>query len=194
MNFTTLKNSQASPAEFVSTWARCYNLGKYKESDYDGALNLKGELSANNIQLLFEWKNNSKLSAKKQKIVNNAKAKISTLNAFRQLPNIADRDFDSFWDFTYDLIDSGIVYRVFLAHISRPHDFPIVDQHVLRAWNFLLTNRIEEPEQTKQAYLGYRQFVLDLQKQSGKSLREVDIALMAFGQFLNSQFNSMLKS
>ena len=66
----------------------------------------------------------------------------------------------------------GIVYRIFLAHISRPDDFPMVDQHVLRAWNFLVKNKVEEPEQTPDNYLKYREFVKALSVQSGKSFRE----------------------
>ena len=193
MDFPILKSITCSPTEFVSAWVSCYGSGTYSEADYNKGLNLAGQLSPENIQLLFEWKNNGPLSKKKQAVVNGIKGKISIVNDFRQLHKVAEKDFDKFWDFSYDLIANGIVYRVFLAHISRPSDYPMVDQHVLRAWSFLVSKKIEEPEQNKETYLNYRQFVTDMQKQSGKSLREIDKALMALGQFLNSQFNSVIK-
>jgi hypothetical protein len=134
------------------------------------------------------------LASKKQKIAQAVKAKLSTLNKFRQEPNVTNAEFGSFWEFTCTIIGSGIVYRAFLAHISRPDDFPMVDQHVLRAWNFLEKNKVEEPEQTLANYLKYREFVKKMSKQSGKTFREIDKALMPFGQFLSSQFYGLVES
>jgi hypothetical protein len=181
-------------ADFLACWGKCYDEGKYSDEKYKQALNLNGLLEKDGIQYLFEWKNGGNLSAKKQHIVDSAKTKISILNEFRKKSRVTELDFDEVWDFASSIIDSGIVYKVYLAHISRPADFPLVDQHVLRAWNYLKTKRIEEIDQNKQVYLEYRKFVLGIQKQSGKSLREIDQAMMAFGQFLNSQFNAVLKA
>jgi hypothetical protein len=192
MVFFRLKSEPTKIADFVSTWGKCYD-----DSDkdcYEKNLNRHGLMTADNIQLLFEWKNNMRLAPKKQKIADAVKAKLQTLNDFRRVPNVTEAEFDSFWKFTCSIIDSGIVYRIFLAHISRPDDFPMVDQHVLRAWNFLIKSKVKEPEQTPDNYLKYREFVKEMSRQSGKTFREIDKALMPFGQFLSSQFYGLVES
>ena len=194
MAFFRLKSEPTKIADFVSAWGKCYEEGKYSDKDYEKNLNRKGQITADNIQSLFEWKNNMTLAPKKQKIAKAVKAKLPTLNKFRQAQNVTKAEFDSFWEFTCSIIGSGIVYRAFLVHISRPDDFPMVDQHVLRAWNFLENNKVEDPEQTLAKYLKYREFVKEMSKQSGKTFREIDKALMPFGQFLSSQFYGLVKS
>jgi len=194
MAFFRLKSEPTKIADFVSTWGKCYEEGKYSDKNYEKNLNRQGLMTADNIQLLFKWKNNMPLAPKKQKITDAVNAKLQTLNNFRLLPNVTEAEFDSFWKFTCSIIGSGIVYRIFLAHISRPDDFPMVDQHVLRAWNFLIKNKVEEPEQTIVNYLKYREFVKKMSMQSGKTFREIDKALMPFGQFIASDFYCSVKS
>ena len=70
----------------------------------------------------------------------------------------------------------------------------MVDQHVFRAWNFLIKNKVEEPEQTPDNYLKYREFVKALSVKSGKTFREIDKALMTFGQFITSDFYCSVKN
>jgi hypothetical protein len=193
MPYFRLKFEQSTVGDFISSWSKLYDEGEYSETDYQANLNRNGLLKPDNIQYLFLWKNGMKLSAGKQRTPDKAVAKIATLNSFRQLPSVNESDFLKFWQFACSIVGSGLVFRIFLAHIARPDDFPIVDRYVLRAWNFLINNTIEEPEETVVNYLYYREFVLDLKRQSGKSFREIDKALMAFGQFLSTQYFKSLQ-
>jgi len=196
MNFIKLSLEPTTATEFISDWSEFYREGneEYSEDRYEKHLNRNGCLTPENVQSLFRWKNNNTLSAKKQILVDKIKAEIPKLNDFRNLPKVTETDFDKFWSFTFSIIHSGIVYRVYLVHISRPDEYPLVDQHVLRAWNFLTTRLVENPEQTLETYLKYKAFIMKLSKQTNKSWREIDKALMPFGQFLNSQFGKSVKS
>jgi len=188
MNFFKLSFQTCSATDFVSSWSKCYDEGKYSDQDYERNLNKQGLLTPENVQFLLEWKNAKHLPGKKQSIADTVKSKIAKINEFRQLPKVSDEEFDKFWFFISTIVKSGIVWKVFLLHISRPGDYPIVDQHVLRAWSFLTKKTVEEPEKTLENYKKYRLHFLELARQSGKDLRDIDKALMAFGQFLKSQF------
>ena len=183
MNFQT-----CSAADFISFWNKCYNEGKYSDEDYEKNLNIKGLLAPHNIQYLLEWKNAKPLPRKKQPITDRIKNKITEVNEFRQLSEVSEDKFEEFWAFLSTIIKSGIVWKVFLLHVSRPSDYPMVDQHVLRAWSFLTKNKIEDPEKTLENYRKYRIFFFELANQCRTDLRSIDRALMAFGQFLRSQF------
>jgi hypothetical protein len=188
MNFFKLNLEPVSANEFVSNWSKFYNEGKYPDKKYEENLNRNGPLEPHNIQFLLEWKNGKPLPKPKQKIADKVKGEIFVLNEFRRIPKITNEDFEEFWSFVSSIISYGIVWKVFLFHISRPDDYPIVDQHVLRAWKFLTEKQIIEPDQTLENYDKYRDFFFGLAHQSQKDFRSVDQALMTLGQFLNSQF------
>ena len=188
MNFFKLNFQTCSITDFISFWNKCYNEGRYSDKDYEKNLNREGLLTPENVQYLLEWKNANRLPRKKQAIADGIKSKITKVNEFRQMSEVSDDEFEKFWSFISTIVKSGIVWKVFLLHISRPSDYPIVDQNVLRAWRFLVENNVEETKKTLANYRKYRVFFFELATQSGKDLREVDRALMAFGQFLKSQF------
>jgi hypothetical protein len=194
IDFFKLNIEPASASEFVSNWSKFYNEGKYSDKEYEKSLNRKGLLRPQDIQFLLEWKNGKPLSKPKQAIANNVKRQISKMNEFRGLPKVTNRDFSELWSFVSSIINYGIVWKVFLVHISRPDEYPIVDQHVLRAWKFLTENRIIEPDQTLENYSKYKDFFFSLAQQSQEGLRSVDQALMTFGQFLNSQFSAVARA
>lgn len=188
MEFFKLNWQSCSVTEFISFWKECYDEGKYSDEDYEKHLNKQGFLAPQNIQFLLEWKNANPLSKPKQAVADRIKARVAKINEFRKLAEVTDEEFNRFWFFSSTVIESGIVWKAFMLHISRPNDYPIVDQHVLRAWNFLTRERVEEPKKNLENYGKYRVFFFELARQSGKDFRSIDRALMAFGQFLRSQF------
>lgn len=188
MKFIKLSVNPCSLKEFISYWTRCYNEGKYPNTVYEENLNKKGMLQENNIIPLLEWKNGNPLSEYKKQIASTTIKNLKKFNQFRVLAAVTDEDFNQFWSFISTVVKSGLVWRVFLLHIARPTDYPIVDQHVLRAYYFLTHGKVTKPEETLETYLLYKEFFFNIAKESGKEFRELDKALMAFGQFLKSQF------
>ena len=114
--------------------------------------------------------------------------KLREFNRFRFLKKVNTEEFNKFWKVICGIVKTGLIWRVYLLHIARPDDYPIVDQHVLRAYHFLTFGEISELEQTLETYFSYREFFFKIARESGKEPRLVDKALMAFGQYLKSQF------
>ena len=84
-----------------------------------------------------------------------------------------------------------------MFHIIWPNEFTILDQHVIRSFLFLQKGHLEkktgyliEGDNIKLhndcLYNKYNDFVHAINKEHGVSLRDIDKALMAFGQFLNN--------
>jgi len=188
MNLFKFDIAGCSEVEFVSFWARFYEEGKYPDSIYKANLNQGRPLQQANIKPLLEWKNGRPLSKKKQKIAIKIIKNLPRFNEFRFLTKVPAMGFEQFWRLLSNIVKTGLVWRVFLLHITRPEDYPIADQHVFRAYHYLISGKIAEPEQTLQRYESYRTFFRNLVDRSGKEHRQVDKALMCFGQFLGSQF------
>ncbi|MHA1360239.1 MAG: hypothetical protein ACTSRC_19125 [Candidatus Helarchaeota archaeon] len=190
MKFIKLSVNPCSLKEFISSWAQLYNERKYSENIYEEKLIREGILQENNIRALLEWKNGRPLSGKKKPIESKAIQNLEKFNQFRALATVTKDDFNQFWSLLSKVVKTKtkIVIKVFLLHIARPIDYPMVDQHVLRAYYFLTHGEVTEPEETLETYLLYKEFFFNIARDSGKGFRDVDKALMAFGQFLKSQF------
>ena len=188
MRFIKFNYESCTDKDFISFWSQFYDEGKYPDSIYEQNLNRDGALQEENVEPLLEWKNARPLSSAKKQIVLKINKNLVKFNDFRQLSKVSDRDFQMFWNLVSGIIRTGFVWKIFLFHIARPDDYPIVDQHVLRSWNFLRKGKVDEPEMNLQNYWDYRDFFLHLVEESTKTLRDTDRALMAFGQFLKSQF------
>lgn len=182
---------QCSSPEFVSFWERFYQAGKYSDSVYEINLNRGKDLREGNIKPLLEWKNGRPLSNRKQQIVRRTVEHLSDLNDFRRPAQVTSTQQQRFWEVVSKIVMSGVVWRVFLAHVARPDDYPILDQHVLRSFHYLEHGKLlRSIKPSLEDYLLYVEFFRNLCQRNNTSQRQVDKALMAFGQFLNSQFFS----
>jgi hypothetical protein len=79
-----------------------------------------------------------------------------------------------------------LTMAIYLLHIARPQDIPILDRHVLRASYYISYGKIGEPRKTPENYHVYRPFFLEFCARCHSSARQVDRASMAFGQFLEA--------
>ena len=92
------------------------------------------------------------------------------------------------------LFERGIVFRAFLLHIAKPHICPIADQHVFRAYALQTKKPPDWKSDDWEAYDGYKAYfhkIADAMKierttYNVKALKEIDNALMVFGQFLKA--------
>lgn len=187
-----LEKKSCKLKEFIEFWSRLYDKGKYPDSIYEANLNKNGKLQKDNIIPLLEWKNGQPLSKAKKKIAQKIIDNLQKFNNFRALKSVSQEDFEQFWEIVSSIVKTGLVWKVYLLHIARPNNYPIVDQHVLRAHHYLTTGKIAEPSQTIQAYFSYKNFFFKIAKESCKEPREVDKALMTLGQYLASQFKPIL--
>lgn len=190
MNLPIINCQQSTLHQFIEFWSGFYSYDK--EYIYDDCIS-KQTLSKDDIQALFIWKNGMKLSGAKHKsLEEKIISRLDAINFLKSQSSINPADLNiKFQDVTF-------VWRAYLMHIIRPNEIPIYDQNVHRAYNYMhgidylstseyLNDRIKE----RFYFEEYSPFIRSI---NGLTLRKIDRALFAFGQFLKNQtYSNMLK-
>lgn len=177
-------NQCESLDEFVRFWRKLYSYGN--EQLYIRNIHNK-EFDEGNLRELYHWKNGMTLSGSggKEKSLNEKIIKrINHINSFKKDESIDLESFNSIFG------DVSAVWRIFLLHIIKPDTYPIYDQHVHRAYNYLhgedwksINNNLSNKVKLDFYYNHYLPFVFSMKE---LKIKEVDEALFAFGQFLNN--------
>jgi hypothetical protein len=148
---------------------------------------LDSPLTPTRIHTLFKWKNSGKLAAKKLNSVERNYA--SRSEELRNVPaTTTAKEF-------LDKFGNGPIWRIFLLHCWQPHRFPIYDQHVHRAMEFIETGMAREIANSESGVIkDYTDRYLPFWRRFSKTPdREVDKALWVFGKVLK-QFPSGIRS
>jgi len=97
-------------------------------------------LTKENIKPLFLWKNGMELSKDKIEIVENVKERVKELNDFRKIIEPTWKHFDDFYqNIALNCVKTKApVFSLFIVHIAHPINYPIIDQNVIRAYNYLI--------------------------------------------------------
>ncbi len=173
---------------FIKFWQKLYF---YPLSDlYNNTINKK-EFEIEDIQQLFIWKNGMKLSKIKQSsLEKNIIAKIIIINSYKN-----DKNFN-LNNFNFNFKNLSAVWKIFLLHIIKPESYPIYDQHIHRAYNFIhkipykeISNTISNIDKENFYFSTYLPFIQNL-KVFG--LKNIDEAFFSFGQFINFKNNENL--
>lgn len=183
--------------DFILFWRDYYNEGKYSDKDYLFHLRKGGLLEAEDLLYLLQWKNAGPLSQKKMGIYNAAKENLDRLNGFRKKQSIDSDEVVELFSVVSDIIRTGLIWRVFLMHVTRPDDFPMFDQHVYRAFTFLQEGQITDrsfSEKDINLYLDYFSFVRKVEEETSLDLRTIDKAFFAFGKFIKEYKRQITKS
>jgi hypothetical protein len=165
----------AEAKTFIEFWAARYT--GYDDDFYEA--NVGQELTEARILAWFKWKNGMKtLSRLKEKSV------MTNFVARRhELHRLKDRDAAVLLS---HFSEGGVIWRIFWLHCRQPKRFPIYDQHVHRAMQFIATGRREEipgrDEDKIRAYI--EQYMPFHERFDGLPHRAVDKALWAFGKFI----------
>lgn len=182
--------SRCSAREFVEFWEQFYQ-SKIPDEVYEANLNIGGELTKENVSLLWRWKNERYGSP----LIEPTQAILEDINGFRRLEHIDEPSERKLWP-KVATVSPRIVWQVFLFHMARPWDYPIFDQHVMRSFLALTTGFLcRNPREAKMichsyerfysAYGGYKGFFFDLMTEAGSpEPKRVDRALWAFGRHL----------
>lgn len=194
----------AKAEEFVGFWANYYSSKtKIHESNevisYIKELNLRNELTRENVARLLRWKDPRMLTGKTHKslvMVNRVLDKLEDINRFRfRKDKIGE---EKFLENVKAIFPTGFIFPVFLFHIARPYEYPIADRNVFMSFSILTNNEI--PEDWK-GYKNYKDFFFKVAKSAGyiktpptgnesniceivAALKKVDNALFVFGKFL----------
>ncbi len=190
-SFVTLKrNDLADLNTFIDNWSKSFmylNMTSYTDLIY------KQELSIENIEELFTWKNGMRLSGKKD---TSLKEKILSKH---KIINQLKYDWDeNFFDTTFS--DLSAIWKIFLMHIIQPYEYPIFDQHVFRAFMYI-TKQVKDSslpysnsEKIKIYHKDYKPFYLNCKDimDSNFTSKQLDSSLWTFGKFLSDYPNLIL--
>jgi hypothetical protein len=120
--------------EFVEFWKRFYDSVRYPEGTYRNNLNTPQDLVETNLISLLEWKfaflNDDKLKETVDKWAPLFTKNLAWINELRRL-----REFDeALFERSVGMAEketNSVAMAVFMLHIARPNEIPIVDQHVV---------------------------------------------------------------
>lgn len=184
MSMLIYKPTKATSKEFVEFWMRLYEYPN--EHLYND--NIGQQLTKQSILALFEWKNGSRLSNRKDVSV-----RANFINRRRELEQLGPNKTTE--KLLAHFPNGGVIFRIFWLHCWQPTRFPIYDQHVYRAMKFIQTGRVEKiPKDNAPKIASYINeympfFATINARQARYTDRDVDKALWAFGKFLKKESN-----
>lgn len=174
-----------SITDFINHWKPLYSY--FDDNRYYQNINVV-QFNDTNLVDLFHWKNGMTLkgSGGKEKSLNDKILKrVLLINEYKKQSKIELEKFNE------DFSDVSPVWRIFLLHIIKPNKYPIYDQHIHRTYNFIhglewksIKNTISDKSKLDFYFKSYLPFV---EKLEINSLKEMDEAFFAFGQFLNTR-------
>ena len=192
--------------EFVESWGQYYVdappyiLGTNDPIVYIDELNIGNQLIQQNIIRLLRWKDprmlthikrDGEINPRVQRVIE----KIQDLNDFRD-DQLSEEDFIHI---TGDIFQHGHVWRIFLFHIYKPSEYPIIDRYVRQAFCCHTMHNFNGHWSLEYAWDMYQQYTeyfnqiyemtqfdhgMDNNVEHVINLKQIDNALMAFGQFL----------
>jgi hypothetical protein len=176
-------NSVKTLKEFILFWSSLYYYPL--EAKYNNRIHNQ-QYSEDDINELFWWKNGMKLSSRKQKSVDDKI--ISKLLLINDLKN---QDRIEIIEFKNQFSDLSAVWKIFLLHIIKPFVYPIYDQNVHRAYNFIhgldynsiSSDSISNKRKEEFYFNTYFNFIDNL---NGIELKKMDEAFFTFGKFIKT--------
>jgi hypothetical protein len=189
MKLPILQKSTTDINEFIKFWSKLYQYPL--EPLYNDRIHKK-EYSPDDLLKLFIWKNGMNLSANKQKSFEiNILPHILIINKFKENNELDLKDF------LIKFNSLTAVWKIFLLHIIRPDRFPIYDQNINRAYNYIhglefiniSATSISNREKEQFYFETYLKFVNTI---NNCDLKTLDEAFFSFGQFINTKTYSQL--
>jgi len=171
-----------------------------EQEKYFNNINLNEELTDENIKELLQWKQQHfvkeywKTLVKIKEDINNFR--------HRELSNRFGPEFFEFYNKIAPISTEGPIIIFFIIHIAKPLDYPIIDQHAIRAYIFLKEGVIRSISALKKEDLAKNDFEFfkcyvdffmrliaecRLPMNDINSHRNVDRALWSCGRYLKAK-------
>ncbi|MEJ8802826.1 hypothetical protein [Pontibacter sp. H249] len=183
------KTQETDLQRFIDFWSRLYRYPL--ERLYNNTIT-KSQFDPDDIQSLFKWKNGMDLSSRKQQSLD-TKIK-SQLKVINQMKLQAVLDVECF---LAEFSGLTAVWKIFLLHIIKPLRYPIYDQHINRAYNFVHDLEYRHISasgmtcRTKEDFY-FNTYLPFIRNQGSINLKKLDEAFFALGRFLATSNNALL--
>lgn len=186
MHYSVLTYNSASLREFVSFWSNFYI---YPMEDLYAKRIDKKQFVEEDLIKLFEWKNGTRLSKKKEKALQVIISKIGVINSLK-----SDFSLSRFLE-EFKFV-KGAIWKIYLLHVICPNGYPIFDQFVYKAYCFLVKDqKMDIPSNNKQKEdIYFSEYVSFFNELSGQNLsrKNLDEALWTFGKFLKTPYGKKI--
>lgn len=166
--------------DFINQWKELY---AYDNTELYSLI-MNDELSKQDLLDLYVWKNGMKLSTAKLKSFNTKLLpKLDLINKLRIQKELDMKLFNE------EFASVSAVWKIFLLHIIKPNYYPIYDQHIHRAYNFIngkdFSGISSDMYDKKKLTFYFKEYLPFVRRMNIANLKEMDEAFFAFGQFLN---------
>ncbi len=173
-------SKRTSKIGFVRFWSSCY----FNKNEVLYARSIRKPLTSKKLLELFKWKNNGKLS--KTKLESVKRNFIARLGEVQGITNKKDAR-----NLLSEFEGGGPIWRIFFFHCCQPNWFPIYDQHVHRAMEYIVNGRTKEIPRNDQEKIGVylERYIPFYEKLEclGLDKMSADKALWAFGKFIKDR-------
>ena len=188
-----LKKEDLTIDTFIHFWRRFYESDETTDKNYFDNLKPIGELTEDNIEKLFKWKNGMRLSDKKTESVNKIQKRLAEIkNKFEKYGNSTDELKEIFAYSKSHFFENGYIWNLFFLHVLKYETCPIADMYAYRAFNYISNGENELPEYDWDTYLRYMDFFNDIASKTSHKRKEIDEALWGFGRFLSSSYSKII--
>lgn len=173
--------------QFIEYWSKLYSYPL--EKLYNERI-WKKQFDIADIQSLFVWKNGMNLSELKQKSLNEKiKPNLKLINRWK----LDSFDLNSFEESFSNL---SVVWKIFLLHIIKPNMYPIYDQNIHRAFNYIhnldYSNISSSMKKEEKEDFYFNKYLCFIDSIENINLKKLDEAFFSFGKFINTRINSIL--
>jgi len=182
--------TKVSCERFYSEWNKSYS-----QDDYENIIGWgETEINLDQLEKIWEWKSTQwgKRSFERSQPL---------LDKFNEFRNAQKPGLEAFWEEVAQQVSrTGFIYQAFAVHIARPKDYPMIDQHVLRAYMCMSREPpsvVIVPPQMKTSCTSFGHFIrryepyqrfwfaileqLDLSRDDVAENRRLDTAIRNFG-------------
>jgi hypothetical protein len=206
------KNTMAMKVEDILKWEKEYDHTKYpyevyKELVIEGKNHPRkieimgawktGNLQIGNINIQYKDKNGTPYTFNENKWKRGAYARREAWNQVQvnqqyyqeNCPLEFPQNKPLILDQLMDIHGLGPIFSIFVLHCMYPRVYPLYDQHVFRAFKYLISNGREIPQKANprwDEYKAYRDFFVQMVKNTKIEFWRVDKALWAYGKHLAS--------
>ncbi len=194
MNLPILRKEYSTINSFIDSWKKYYESDENQDKIYFDNLKPINELNAENIQNLFQWKNETKNIWKyKQNSIDKIIKDLANIKIkFEHIGN-SDQDLRNIYNYSCDnFFTSGYIWNLFFLHILKYESCPIADRYAYTAFKFIRYGEYVKLSgdkwKTWDFYIDYRNFFNNIATETNRikkeEKKEIDEALWGFGKFL----------
>lgn len=191
--FVYSKTAVSSLKDFIDYWEKTYQFPHEEKYQL-----INNSITNTSIKELFDWKNGFEINNHhtKSKTVADIQSKVHILQDLRSGEH---SELHSSEVFNKHFGKISPIWKIFLLHIINKNQYPIFDQHVYRAYRYILDGVASSelplyPNSVFNIYIEhYRPYFFKINKECKyDDIRTIDKALWSFGRFLKSDYYATL--